>query len=301
MPVRALDALHLLTDRSSDNELRMTDQVEYEFINAVNRHGYAFQFAVLQRAKQLFDERASPFRFEVSEFPVQVRGTHTRIDFILRKHEGQLLLVAECKRANPALSNWCFVRAPFVRGNRSVERPMLDRIRRDRGEIFYVEKVTAALTDHAYHLAFEVKSQAKGDSGGAARATIEDAATQVSRGLNGLIEFYLRDVSLLKDLNEIWLMPVVFTTAKLLASEANLAETDLSSGQIALSEAKLSEVDWLLYQYHLSPGIKHETRYRPTSADLGEALDQEFVRTIAVVSPGGIEPFLAWASTLWAS
>ncbi len=277
----------------------MPDQVEHEFINTVNRHGYAFQFAVLQRTKQLFDERASPFRFEVSEFPVQIRGAHTRIDFILRKREGQLLLVAECKRANPALSNWCFVRAPFVRGNRTVERPMLDRLRRDRGEIFYVEKVTAALTELSYHLAFEVKSQAKGDSGGA-RATIEDAATQVCRGVNGLIEFYLRDVSLLKDINEIWFLPVVFTTAKLLVSEANLAETDISSGEIAFPEAKLSEADWLLYQYHLSPGIKHETCYRPTTADLGEALDREFVRTIAIVSPIGIKPFLAWASTLWA-
>ncbi|MEA2415382.1 MAG: hypothetical protein QOI58_2039 [Thermoanaerobaculia bacterium] len=276
----------------------MANQVEHEFVNAVNRHGYAFQFGVLQRAKQLFDEGKSPFGFEVSEFPVQVRGAHTRIDFILQKKEGKLLLIAECKRANPALSNWCFVRAPFVRGNRSVERPTVDRLRRDRGEIFYVEQVASAMTDRAYHLAFEVKSQTKGDSGGT-RATIEDAATQVCRGLNGLIEFYLRDVSLLKDMEEIWLLPVVFTTANLLASEADLTETKISSAEIGLSAATLKEVDWLLYQYHLSPGIKHETRYHPTSADLGVALDREFVRTIAVVSPTGIESFLGWAAALW--
>ncbi|HEV7487338.1 MAG TPA: hypothetical protein VGQ65_16825 [Thermoanaerobaculia bacterium] len=275
----------------------MASQVEHEFVNVVNRHGYAFQFAVLQRAKQLYEESKSPFRFEVSEFPVQVRGAHTRIDFILKKREGKLLLISECKRANPALSNWCFVRAPFVRGNRSVERPMIDRLRRDRGEIFYVEPVIAAMTDRAYHIGFEVKSQAKGDAV-SARATIEEAATQVSRGLNGLIEFYLRDVSLLKDMDELWFLPVVFTTANLLSSEADLTQTNISSGEIALSATTLKE-EWLLYQYHVSPGIKHETRYRATSADLGEALDREFVRTIAIVSPNGIEPFLRWASGLW--
>jgi hypothetical protein len=276
----------------------MANQVDHEFVNAVNRHGYAFQFGVIQRAKQLFEENKSSFRFEVSEFPVQVRGANTRIDFILRKRQSKLLLIAECKRANPALANWCFVRAPFVHGNRSVERPMIDRLRRDRGEIFYVEPAIAAMTDRAYHLAFEVKSQAKGDAAGS-RATIEDAATQVCRGLNGLIEFYLRDVTLLKDMDEMWLLPVVFTTANLLTSEADLTETNISSGEIGLSAATLKEADWLLYQYHLSPGIKHETRYHPISADLGEALDREFVRTIAIVSSAGIEPFLAWASALW--
>ncbi len=276
----------------------MPDQIAHEFINTLNRHGHAFQFAVLERVAQLFSSGGSPFSFEVSEFPVQVRGTPTRIDFLLKKRNGQLLLVCECKRANPALSNWCFVRAPYVQHNRTVERPALDRLRRDRGNVFYVEQKTAALTDRAYHLGFEVKSQAKGDSGGP-RSTIEEAATQVTRGLNGLIEFYLRDVELLKGIDEIWLLPVVFTTARLLVSNADLAQTDLASGELPVSEANLTETDWLLYQYHISPGVKHETRYKPTSADLGEALDREFVRTIAVVSAGGVETFLQWASSLW--
>lgn len=275
----------------------MSNQVEHEFIHTLNRHGYSFQFAVLNKAKHLSESGASAFDFEVSEFPVQVRGTSTRIDFVLRKRDSPLRLVAECKRANPALSNWCFARAPVVRHNRSVERPSLDRLFRDRGQIFYVQQSTGYLADNAYHLAFEVKSQSKGEAS-SSRTSIEDAATQVCRGSNGLIEFYLRDVGLLKDINEVWFLPVIFTTAKLWVSGADLSETDLSSGELDISSAKLEPAPWLLYQYHISPGIKHQTRYEPKTADLGEALDKEFVRTIAVVAPEGIEPFLTWASHL---
>lgn len=277
----------------------MSDQVAQEFINTLNRHGYAFQFAVLNEAKRLRESGMSALDFEVSEFPVQVRGASTRIDFVLKKRDGPLRLVAECKRANPALSNWCFARAPLVRHNRSVERPSLDRLFRHRGQIFYVEQSTAALAENAYHLAFEVKSQSKGDASGS-RTTIEDAATQVCRGTNGLIEFYLRDVELLKEINELWFLPVIFTTANLWVSGADLAETDLASGELTVSSANLKQASWLLYQYHISPGIKHQTRYEPRTADLGEALDKEFIRTIAVVAPEGIEPFLTWASHLWA-
>src|SRR5437867_2805939 len=101
----------------------MNDQLAHEFVNAVNRQGYAFQFAVLEKAKQLLASGDSSFGFEVSEFPVQIRGAHTRIDFVLLKRDGKLRLVSECKRANPALSNWCFARAPYVRRDRTMERP----------------------------------------------------------------------------------------------------------------------------------------------------------------------------------
>ncbi len=278
-------------------------QVANELGSTLNRHGFAFQAAVLEEVRRIGATGASQFYFEVAEFPVQVGSSNTRIDFVLRHQRRFLVLVSECKRANPAFANWCFARMPYLRRNDDPEWPMMDKIRRDRGEIFYVKAVSIGPSPPTplCHLAFEVKSQRKGDSSSPkSTAAIEEAATQVSRGTNGLIEFYLRDPSLLKGIDEIWLLPVVFTTSDVWFSDVDLRQTDVATGEI-LSDVALHQVSWLLYQYHISPSLKHVTRFRPTSAELAKALENEFLRSIAIVSPSGIDEFLRWASNLWES
>ena len=180
---------------------------------------------------------------------------------------------------------------------------MMDRIRRDRGEIFYVEAVPIGPTpdEGLFDLSFEIKSQRKGDASPTkSTAAIEDAATQVSRGTNGLIEFFLRDPAKLEGASEIQLLPVILTTADLFISDVDLRKTDLQTGELSSSEVALKPVPWLLYQYRLSPSLKHVTRYTATTADLATALEREFLRSIAIVSPSGIERFLSWATSLWA-
>lgn len=180
---------------------------------------------------------------------------------------------------------------------------MMDRIRRDRGQIFYVEAVPIGPnpTESFFDLSFEVKAQRKGDALPVKSTNaIEDAATQVSRGTNGLIEFFLRDPSKLEGINQIQLLPVVFTTADLWVSDADLRKTDLNTGELAPSEVGLRSVAWLLYQYRVSMGLKHVTGYPSLSADLTKALENEFLRSIVIVSPAGIDEFLSWASSLWA-
>jgi len=102
----------------------MTDeqigQVRNSFQKALNRHGYGFQFSVLKIAENLAKKvdrhERSRWNFLFSEVPVEVQGSGTRIDFILSRSRSDLspffYLICECKRANPKLSNWCFVRAP---------------------------------------------------------------------------------------------------------------------------------------------------------------------------------------------
>ena len=96
------------------NERSMEQKLERALTHSLNIHGFSFQYAVLKEAKVCFDERKSPWVFEVSEFPVAVKETPTHIDFILKNSSEPFYIVAECKRANPALSNWCFVKAPYV-------------------------------------------------------------------------------------------------------------------------------------------------------------------------------------------
>src|SRR5438067_1519637 len=105
------------------------------FERVLNRHGYGFQYAVLRKARLLFEKKQSVWRFEVSEFPVTTQHDSTRIDFVLKagSKETPILMIVECKRANPALANWCFIHAPAVHARQLDGRFILER-----GTVSYV-------------------------------------------------------------------------------------------------------------------------------------------------------------------
>jgi hypothetical protein len=87
-----------------------------EFAKALNRHGYPFHYRTLKEAADASDiHRRSGWLLQVAEFPVEVQGERTKIDYILQWQGEPKFLVVECKRANPALSHWCFAKATFVR------------------------------------------------------------------------------------------------------------------------------------------------------------------------------------------
>lgn len=120
------------------------EQVRNSFQRALNRHGYGFQFSVLkiaeQLAKKVDEDERSKWNFLFSEVPVQVQGFGTRIDFVLSKSRSSpssrlFYLVCECKRANPALSNWCFIRAPRTHRNqpKGIDPLMLETIIQNSG------------------------------------------------------------------------------------------------------------------------------------------------------------------------
>ena len=77
----------------------------------------------------------------------------------------------------------------------------------------------------------------------------------------------------------------------------DLTSAEISTGKIDFSTHTLKEKEWLLYQYHLSPGIKHSLPplSKPPKT-LGQVLDSRYIRTILVVTARGIESFLKWAS-----
>ena len=130
-------------DRSKQQEQVQSTRFEA----SLNQHGYGFQYSVLQTAWTFEQSNNSSFVFEVAEFPVEVQNAGTRIDFILRRSkpnirisnsERPLFLVAECKRANPALADWCFVRAPFTKRNPRVNTLILNSIQiHDRERCVY--------------------------------------------------------------------------------------------------------------------------------------------------------------------
>jgi hypothetical protein len=235
-----------------------------------------------------------------------VQGRGTRIDFILRRSNTNpiesiqpFFIVAECKRVNAAISNWCFIRAPYRRVGGYANCLTLERLQFDEA---WTCKSSARILPQPktnfFDIGIPVKTDRPGDvqSKGNAREAIEEAATQVLRGTNGFVEFLANQPQVLNNQKVAYILPVIFTTAKVFSSDAILNMADIGTGEIDLSKYGFTQRPWVLYQYHQSPDIKHQLFPEKRQNKLGDILEAEFVRTIAVVSASGIEDFLNWSS-----
>src|SRR5256885_14187010 len=88
------------------------------------------------------------------------------------------------------------------------------------------------------------------------------------------------------------LLPVIFTTATLYGTDADLSEGNVQTGEIRPGMVGATERPFLYYQYHLSPGIKHQATAQKVFKTLSSVLESEYIRTTGVVNTAGIEEFL---------
>ncbi len=266
------------------------DSIKSRFVDRLNGEGYALQYAALSAAHNLFDSGNRTWAFVASEFPV-LADHSTRVDFVLRNRREDLYLLCECKRANPALRNWCFARAPYVRRNRTDEYLFIEVLEHNG------EKVTSAgertnLQQDFFHIAVEVRSNEKGYEFGKGRGEIEKALSQVLRGLNGFASVLAQRPNLVKGTQK-RLLPVIVTTAHLWATSAKLEDSSLSDGTIVDDEVELTEVQSIWFQYVQSPSLRHNVPVRATrEVPLETILDRDFVRSVAFVKADYLSEFL---------
>jgi len=273
------------------------DEVRKQLNFLLKKHGYGFQYSVLARVLLLAHKKKSHWSVEVSEFPVEVQGVGTKIDFMLQLKNTRIFIVAECKRADPKFSNWCFVKAPYVRRNRVKEVFFVDRVRYDKPMCRVTQdELTILSQENAFHIGLVVKSIEKGEGTKSETDAIEKAATQVCRGVNGLIDLADKKPELItsgadNDPGAIFI-PVIFTTAKLYSCPCDLSSADLETGNLDISDKELTKENFVYYQYHLSPGIKHLAHTEQSSYRFSDVLDREYVRTIPIVTATGMDKFL---------
>lgn len=269
-----------------DNQL---DRINKTLEKTLNRHGYSFQYSVVSKANELFKNHQSNWRAPVTEFPSEVKGFGTRIDTILQYKDKPIFLIIETKRANPALSNWCFLEAPYI--NTGINKPIVESITKNQSQ-YRTSIAGLEKPREVCHLGLEIKSTKKGDPCSSGRGAIEDAAAQVLRGLNGLIEFFKPQHEMLKEYGTITVLPAIITTANIFYSNAKLSNADLNSGEIDLSDETIEKRDWLFYNYNQSPGLKHSIQPNRKYPEFEKALQNLYIRTIPVISPIGLEDFL---------
>jgi hypothetical protein len=272
------------------------------FAKVINRQGYPFHYGTLKAAHEAADKRTSRWLFQVSEFPIEVRARQSRIDYVLQANDRHIYLVVECKRANPKLKRWCFAPVPYVKRNAGSEYILAESI--------IVPDMSASLHKdwfvpggQAFHIALEMKiREGQGDEeGSGGKGAIEDAATQVSLGLNGLIEFFRLNPPPLHNNTRMIFIPVIVTTAQLVAASVDMGTCDIETGELDSDQVTLTEKEWLFYQYPVSPGIRHSAPQAMTTTpplsrfvDLGTALEGSYLRSIAVVQGNHIAKFLSW-------
>ncbi|MCH8878467.1 MAG: hypothetical protein IID34_01125 [Planctomycetes bacterium] len=260
--------------------------------SAINEGGYAFQHKVIHLARECAHKTG--WKVDLGEFPVAGPGGDTSIDFMLRqdRDEHHFRIIAECKRPNPKFKTWCFAKAPFVHTKYQHGVYLyLEHVRFGKGDCFaqgiqYRYETKAPFC----HLSWEIKGNEKGDSGGKGRGAITDSLTQVLRGMNGFIN-HLYPRRYQAPAQQFYLVPVIFTTARLFVTSVDLRDTELTSGNVDVPKDSLSEHPWVYYDALVGPGLK-PSRWEPGGAELVDVIDQEFIRTVPIVTANKIEEFL---------
>lgn len=281
----------------------MTDPTQADVRKYLSAHGHGFQYAVLGHAKDLAERSLSRWVFEAAEFPVGSLQNTIHIDFILRSRTYGVFLVAECKRADPALSSWCFVKAPYSHRGAYENELVFQKVDHQPGNIVSEPLIMSASLESC-HLAFELRGQSRGEgTSGGGRSAINDAATQVLRGMNGLVDRLFPSTGDKKypRPGRVIFLPVIFTTARLWVTDGDLSVADLATGRLPDEWGTLKSVPWLWFSHNQSPALRHRLPFpsAPSGFDLSTALRTESTRSIAVVGCEGIETFLQANLTTW--
>lgn len=283
-----LNFYELMND-STDN----SEQISAGLRKVLNKHGHGFHYAVVRRAEQLSREWKTRWLLDGTEIPVIAGEASTHVDFVLSTKSGMTYLVGECKRADPARARWCFARSPYRWRNESDEELAFDQIFFDSGRTRGARPSYAYQKQGSYQLAFELKTEQKGDGIGRNVGEIEDAVAQVLRSTSGLINRLSEPVKY-PEQGEIvrTFVPAIFTTAEIWTTEADLGAADLRTGDLSSEQVQAQKADWVWFTYNRSPRLSHLMPYTKSGDDISQSLRREYARSIAIVGVNGLDDFL---------
>lgn len=271
---------------------------------ALNADGCMLRYSLLRLNQELLRKGASSWRFVAANLPVTAQGKVAYLDFVLSHWDSRTYLLAKCVLPAPEHPNWCFLRAPFTHRRRS-ERIVVEYAKLgDGGRVHPSASYIHTSTD-LFHVTLEVGSGQLEGKGQEQPRTFERAAARVSLGLSGLLhlfstnaQFFPPEPRYFEQVRTFSFLPVIFTTANIWTSDVDLRTADLGQGRVDLSETKLHKQSWVLYQHSASPLLRHTLAFEEQAKTLEELVEREYVRTVPVVNPSGMEDFFRWAENL---
>ena len=292
------------TEKVDNDQSQIGDRVSIAFEKNLNAHGHAYQNAITRKFKQM---RGSETLWDIegTEIPVTSGGINTHIDLvcsILYDYQGQdnrFFLVAECKRADPATAIWCFAKVPITWGDHYGAYIQFDKFFKRPNEAAYNSGTGLATTERPIMgLGMEVKTEKRGDGvGSSERSAINSAVTQVLRGVSGYINYLSTGGRATRKLDldhSHIVVPVIFTTAQIYITDANIASADLATGELPKGTVQTEKTDWIWYNYNRSFQLANDLSLTGDLKSNYSYYFREFTRTVAIVGPDGIDSFLRY-------
>jgi hypothetical protein len=291
----------------NDREERIVNAVSQQLENVLNRQGYSFQYSLLNLAEELRKQSKSNWILEATEFPININNEITHIDFICTYRSvypnrlTRLILVAECKRVDPAKGYWCFAKTPYTWTSDHNNSTQFDQIRCFSEIPQFTSSTKVDYPDkEIMNLGLEIKTGKKGDgTGNDRKSNINTSISQVSRGSSGFINYLCNEskdsqlLGLKVDVDYIFI-PAVFTTARIFVTDANLGSADLEKGYLPKDSVKAEEKDWIWFNHNRSESLSHNVRFNYENNNHLPIYYREFTRSIAIVGPKGFDNFLKY-------
>ncbi|MET0753010.1 MAG: hypothetical protein ABWZ66_06540, partial [Pyrinomonadaceae bacterium] len=135
------------------------EEIASSLRNVLDKHGHSFHYALMRKADEMAIARQTEWRLYGTEIPVKVNGQVIHIDFVLKHKTAEVYLIAECKRAEPAKANWCFVKAPFTFPDGYSKDTYVDVVKKERTSSHVQYGCAVAYTDRGiFQIGHELKT-----------------------------------------------------------------------------------------------------------------------------------------------
>lgn len=284
----------------------------------LNEQGFLFQ----EKCEEVIQQsRSTRWIVHTVEHPVSLKEKDTRIDIIIRDetlHESTMYGVVECKKVNPQYNCWLFGKPLYdcpVPANAQIIK--LSRSRRHvRGtaqpniELIPIRARFNVETPYICNWWLEInihesrpKKQKISNT-----ETLEQAFIQVCRGVGGLALEQQRDrmrtladptaTGVIDESEEVFLVPIIITTACLYTSNYDLSNVDIATGAISSTDVQFTgmppspPVKWVMIDYGATDSVTPDQLYQHFAGMQPIDLEPYNKRSIFIVNSAYISDFL---------
>ncbi|OGY21938.1 MAG: hypothetical protein A2126_01035 [Candidatus Woykebacteria bacterium GWB1_45_5] len=248
----------------------MTNQLNQKLISAINVQGILLQ----EKCADIFAKEGYKV---ITEYPVMFPkpsfgnfGKDVVIDIWARKNltNVQIDFLVECKKADPKLKNWVFFKDKFSYsiGNDNIKfvKGPGDNWNTNTILVDIQKELKLEHGDRCF-MGIELKEKFKKgpekDDTVATTQRISDASYQAVQAANGTFdeygEFYskLQSTPLQKNEQNLFILPLVVTTANLLVADYDIDKIS-ENGGLDAKDVSFAEKDFILYNYSIPGHIR---------------------------------------------
>ncbi len=267
--------------------------------DTVNRHGHAFQQAVLRTLDESSKLAGSGWKLQCSELPVQIGSAQTKIDAVLTHDALRIVLTLECKRVSIDRVRWVFFSVPQMSKRYGGGLLHIVRLVSKPDSTLRSDTITCVRDDFApkvAHLGIQVLNNQNPEAGkesSRGSQPIEDACGQVLTASGGLQSAWTDQRGVGYQSWKDWLfVPILVSNAELFRSAKSLSDASLNDGKVTVTEESLIPADSIIYQYPVSMSLTSKRSMSFTPEGLAGYREIQMTRSVLVFRSTSLEDLI---------